>query len=396
MAKKKVSLGKTIILSVLAVAIGLVAGFIAPLFVAENYFTQNITTDELVENGGYYSFGEISENIISVEDAEVSVHFIELGNKYTGDCTLIKAGNTEVLIDCGSRESSVPTVKSYLDNYVEDGILEYVIVTHAHQDHYAGFATSEKKSSIFDLYICETVITFANTNQKATSTMYKNFQREIAETEGRGTKVYTALQCVNNADGAASEYSLSSTVKMEILYQKFYESGAKASSENDYSVCCMITGGENKFLFTGDLESEGEKSLAQWYKQKYGVEYVEVDLYKAGHHGSKTSSSEYFLDTFRPKVCCVCCCAGSTEYTTNKENTFPTQTFINNISKYTDKVYVTTLCVDYKNGEYKSFNGNIVVCLKNGVISVDCSDNNTILKDTQWYKENRTSVNWDD
>lgn len=395
MAKKKFSLGKTILLSVIAVAIGLCGGFIAPLFILEERFTENITTDELIESGGYYYSGDVSDHVISVDTADLSVHFIELGNKYTGDCTLIKTGDTEVLIDCGSREQSVPFVKSYLDNYVSDGILEYVIVTHAHQDHYAGFATAANKDSLFDLFTCGTVITFSNTNQKDTATLYKNFKREIEEVKERGAKVYNALECVNNAGGAQDVYELSDGVEMEILYHRFYDEGATAGSENDYSVCCMINCGEKKLLFTGDLEKDGEKSLADNYKSKYGVESVEVELYKAGHHGSKTSSSEYFLNVFRPKICCVCCCAGSTEYTKNPDNTFPTQAFINNISKYTDKVYVTTLCVDYDKGEFKSFNGNIVVCLKDGNISVNCSDNNEILKNTEWYKNNRTCENWD-
>ena len=70
-----------------------------------------------------------------------SVHFLELGNKYTGDCTYIKYGDVDILIDCGSRANSVGAVSSYLNRYVTDNTLEYVIVTHAHRDHYAGFAT---------------------------------------------------------------------------------------------------------------------------------------------------------------------------------------------------------------------------------------------------------------
>ena len=35
-------------------------------------------------------------------------------------------------------------------------------------------------------------------------------------------------------------------------------------------------------------------------------------------------------------------------------------------------------------------NGNIVVTTKYGDVSVNCSNNNTILKDTDWFKKNRT------
>ena len=92
----------------------------------------------------------------------------------------------------------------------------------------------------------------------------------------------------------------------------------------------------------------------------------------------------------------VCCCAGSTEYTKTEENTFPTQQFINRISLYTTKVFVTTLCVDYDKGEFTSFNGNIVFWTKvNEIVNVDCSNNEIVLKDTDWFKENRTMpTNW--
>ena len=149
------------------------------------------------------------------------------------------------------------------------------------------------------------------------------------------------------------------------------------------------------FLFTGDLEEEGEKFLEQQYKTDHAEwdNSFKVDLYKAGHHGSKTSSSAAFLETFKPKMCCVCCCAGSPEYTKTKDNQFPTQIFINNISEWTDKVYVTTLCVDYDKDEFVSFNGNIVVGVVDGEICVNCSnkENQEPLLKSEWFKANRTT-----
>ena len=117
------------------------------------------------------------------------------------------------------------------------------------------------------------------------------------------------------------------------------------------------------------------------------------DLYKAGHHGSKTSSTEDLMGLVKPKVVCVCCCAGSPEYTKTANNQFPTQRFIDTISKYTECVYVTTLCVDYANDEFTSFNGNIVYSAKSDKYNVNCSNNNVVLKDSEWFKNNRTWTN---
>lgn len=74
--------------------------------------------------------GNGGESIIT---DDLQIHFLELGNKYTGDCTLIKVGDTEILVDAGSRQSSAGTITSYVKNYCTDGVLEYVIATHGDQ-----------------------------------------------------------------------------------------------------------------------------------------------------------------------------------------------------------------------------------------------------------------------
>ena len=161
-----------------ALLVGLVGGF-----AGYTYFTLP-ETDEVHVGEVYYSYGDSSNNKIDLtaDDAEVSVHFLELGNKYTGDCTYIKTDTCDILIDCGSKTNSIETVSNYLDQYVTDGTLEYVIVTHAHMDHYAGFATSTKVESIFDKYECETIIDFAGvTTDKVGTKTYNNYLRERAE-----------------------------------------------------------------------------------------------------------------------------------------------------------------------------------------------------------------------
>ena len=50
------------------------------------------------------------------------------------------------------------------------------------------------------------------------------------------------------------------------------------------------------FLFTGNLEEKGEKDLLKQYPD------LEVDVLKAGQHGSKKSSSSSFLEKLRPEI----------------------------------------------------------------------------------------------
>ena len=387
MAKQK-NIKKYSIILLLAISfiIGVVGGF-----GAFSYINLPQNEDVSVEVEVYTSSASpvnTSGSNIDISDSEVSIHFLELGNKYTGDCTYIKVGeNIDILIDCGSKVNSIPTVTNYINNYVKDNTLEYVIITHAHQDHYAGFATNKNVDSIFDLYACQNIITFAKTNQKSTSTMYGNYLRELNDEIANGANHFTALDCINHTNGATNIYNLDTGVSLTILNSYFYSNSS--STENNYSVCCMLTHNGKNFLFTGDLEEDGEEHLVELNT------LGQVELYKAGHHGSKTSSSMALLNVIQPKNVCVCCCAGSPEYTKTTANQFPTQIFIDNISNFTQNVYVTTLCLDYQNNSFTSFNGNIV-CFSTGInFEINCSNNNTKLKDTEWFKKNRKCpVNW--
>lgn len=325
-----------------------------------------------------------------INEAKLSIHFLELGNKYTGDCTLIKCGDTEILIDAGSRKNSAATIKSYVDKYCTDGVLEYVIATHAHQDHIAGFVGNSDKSvkngrtGILYQYQIGTFIQFSGHN--TTTQIYDEYLTAVAFAENQGTTVYTAKQCWYETDGAKKQYFLDDkkTVSMNILYNYYYDN--KTSDENDYSVCMLLSNVENNktynYLFTGDLEEKGEEYLVR------NNTLPEVELFKGGHHGSYTASTEALLSVIKPKNIAICCCCGTTEYTSNPENTFPAQASLDRMAKYTENIYCTTLILDYKAGEYTSMNGNIVFYY-NDRLKLYCTNNNTVLKDTEWFKANR-------
>ena len=165
-----------------------------------------------------------------ITSGELTIRFPELGNKYTGDCTLIKVGDTEVLIDAGSRKNSAATLVPYIQEYCTDGVLEYVIATHAHQDHIAGFVGTTSAEGIFESFVCETIIDYALTN--ATSQIYKDYEKlRDEEVVKEGAKHYTALECWKGENGAQRSYTLAEGVTLNILYQKFYEE--ETSDEND-------------------------------------------------------------------------------------------------------------------------------------------------------------------
>jgi competence protein ComEC len=124
-------------------------------------------------------------------------------------------------------------------------------------------------------------------------------------------------------------------------------------------------------LFTGDLEESGEKSLVE------SNDLPKCTLFKAGHHGSKTANTTTLLSVIQPEIVVACCCCGD-------QYGFPHQEFINNVAPYTDQVYVPKM-------KDKLMNGNIVISSDGKQVNVQCSNNNTLLKDTDWFKSNRTT-----
>jgi competence protein ComEC len=76
---------------------------------------------------------------------------------------------------------------------------------------------------------------------------------------------------------------------------------ARHTSFNNASVVCRIEHGEVSFLFTGDLESEGEQELLA-----SGLPLA-ASVLKVGHHGSRTSTSRAFLEAVRPRIAVISC-----------------------------------------------------------------------------------------
>ncbi len=338
--------------------------------------------------------GEESE--ITAENT-LSIHFIAPEVKASGDCTLIKYGNTEILIDAGPNQANAKTINKYLEKYCTDNVLEYVISTHSDSDHISGFVGNKKGDSydgVLYTYRVGTFIDFPRTNKKGTEDLYSKYlaAKQYAKNT-YDTKLITALDCWKEENGASKTYYLDEEhkVSMNILYNYYYENDA--ADENDYSVCMLLKqeydGGEHNYLFTGDLEEKGERYLVQYNT------LPEVDLYKAGHHGSKTSTTNELLSVIKPKHVAVCCCAGYNQYNAKEENVFPTQAFIDRISQITDSVYVTIKEKDDKSG-YEQMNGTIVFYCggASNKVKLWCSNNTTKLKDTEWFKANRTG--WTD
>ncbi|MFC3882990.1 DNA internalization-related competence protein ComEC/Rec2 [Bacillus songklensis] len=83
-------------------------------------------------------------------------------------------------------------------------------------------------------------------------------------------------------------------------YSFFFLSPAgNETTKNDQSLVLFSRMGGLNWLFTGDMESNGEEKLV------LNFPLLKADIVKVGHHGSKTSTSSLFLDHIKPKVAII-------------------------------------------------------------------------------------------
>ena len=61
-------------------------------------------------------------------------------------------------------------------------------------------------------------------------------------------------------------------------------------------------------MVTGDLLEADEQEMIEYYQgTEEGTETLKCDILKVAHHGSKSSSSEVFLDTAKPQIAVIQC-----------------------------------------------------------------------------------------
>lgn len=108
---------------------------------------------------------------------------------------------------------------------------------------------------------------------------------------------------------------------------------------NNNSIVAKINYNKVSILFTGDIEEKAEKEILLKYKINENI--LKANILKVAHHGSKSSSSEEFLERVSPDIAII---------GVGKNNKFghPNKEVINNILKYKTEIYRTD-----KDGEIK-------------------------------------------
>ncbi len=218
------------------------------------------------------------DNYKLLPDNKLSVVAIDIGQ---GDSFLIKFPDGKyALIDAGDAtqyfDNGVNVIAPLLERLGIDKI-DYGFITHIDSDHFMGYYTIVKKHLIKEIIKPQ----FDPSSQKDID--FEKFLRNMNIPIHYHSK---------NADkiGGAAVYMLNDTT------DNFYYT----LSSNDKSGVLKIAYGKTSFLFMGDAGIKTEK----YYQKKYGS-FLKVDVLKAGHHGSKTSSSESFVNLVKPKLAII-------------------------------------------------------------------------------------------
>lgn len=218
---------------------------------------------------------------------KMEVHFIDVGQ---GDSTFIKCGGRTMLIDAGD-----DTKGTAIQNYIrKQGIdhIDYLVLTHPDSDHIGGAPVIITKFGIDRVFVSN----FEKDN--------KTYQKLIQSLDDKRLKAITPT--------VGSKFPLGSAKITILAPVKEYD------NPNDSSIALLIRNGENKFLFSGDAEESAENDIVNANTD------IKADVYHAGHHGSRTSTSQKFFEAVSPKYAVISCAEGNSYGHPNAEtlNTF--------------------------------------------------------------------------
>ncbi|MBL4622423.1 MAG: DNA internalization-related competence protein ComEC/Rec2 [Immundisolibacteraceae bacterium] len=89
-----------------------------------------------------------------------------------------------------------------------------------------------------------------------------------------------------------------------VLFEFIHQPAVAGTSDNDRSSVLRI-GGDNGLLLTGDISSAAEQRLVRFLGQNSQLNKLQAEVLLVPHHGSRYSSSDFFLSLIRPELAVV-------------------------------------------------------------------------------------------
>ncbi|HOY67350.1 MAG TPA: ComEC/Rec2 family competence protein [Candidatus Ozemobacteraceae bacterium] len=222
------------------------------------------------------------------------VTFLDVGQ---GDAILIRSKEKVVLIDAGNDNdhAAEDIILPFLE---KEGIkkIDTAVITHAHRDHFGGFLTLAQAVPIGE-FIYSTSATIAVPGDPETTkgddVLYKRLfslarEKNIPLRKARMTDAF----------------NWGSQIHVDLLHADHLHPapapGQPALTANDTSLVFKVTTGKVSYLFTGDATAFNEREMLADKPSCFPCTVLKV-----GHHGSKTSSSEAFIDAVKPAYAAI-------------------------------------------------------------------------------------------
>lgn len=208
--------------------------------------------------------------VSSEGNSDVSVHFLDIGQ---GDSIFVELPNGEcMLIDAG-----VANKGEFIESYIsESGYnkIDYLVATHPHADHIGSMAYIVRNMDIGQVYMPNV------------STTTKTYEKLLEAIQQKGLKIKSAKAGMNIVEESDLRVDILAPVKID------------EDELNNCSIIIKITYGYDSYLFIGDAEKEELDTVSS---------DMSADVLKVGHHGSRTSTTEKFLEQVNPKYAVISC-----------------------------------------------------------------------------------------
>lgn len=193
-----------------------------------------------------------------------------------GDSFLIQTvSGKQILIDGGRRSEALGELAQVLPP--GDTTIDVVIATHPDADHIGGlpYIVSKYKISLF-----------LTTQTTTGNEVFKQLQSELFKKNIPSYYVRSGMKI-----------KLDKEITFEIL---FPDRDTTTWETNTASVVGRVVSKNTSALFMGDAPQSIELYLVKKYK-----EYLNTDILKIGHHGSKTSTAKEFIEAVSPELALI-------------------------------------------------------------------------------------------